>query len=635
MENLFFYLLKASGLLITFFLAYHFLLRKETFFNANRWFLLLGLFTSALLPLYTITKIVYIEPQPQNQSSYDTFHSIPVQESATIDWTLVVTFCYVLISAVLLLKIVINLTSVLRLINQKERIKKGSFSIVNLTENLAPFSFFNYIALNPDLYTDDELESILLHEKVHSREKHSADILLANIFCVLFWFNPFMWFYKKAIIQNLEYIADQKATQKCQNKTNYQKALVRVITHQNYLSITNHFNQSLIKKRIVMLNTSPSKRHHSLKYIFVLPILIYFVILFQVEVIAQERFTVQTINQSLEGIEKRLEINKNTSDAVMTREKEVFKKEFDTDLKFSKVKRNSNGELTSIKIDVKTPNGKSETYQFSGSEPIKPFVLAVSKNENGLVKVNYGTSAKKTFVWKSEDAVVDLNNLEELKELEMDIEIDIPDAPEAPGSLNWTEAPAPPSPPSMGHNKKIVIVKENNGKATVTVNGKVIEDPENYLMEIDSEGLQNFNFDFDWETSDGGQVSGEKVYRIKKEAGESGLALMYKMQPDLMQKRMEVQYKQLFAKQRNKMIKQNQEVPQLLYNMIILDDNAKNETNESRQKIIESRNKMASTSEEMEQAKKEIELAKIELLKAKEELEKAKKELEAAKLKKQ
>ena len=142
----------------------------------------------------------------------------------------------------------------------------------------------------------------------------------------------------------------------------------------------------------------------------------------------------------------------------------------------------------------------------------------------------------------------------------------------------------------MGHNKKIVIVKENNGKATVTINGKVVEDPEKYLMEIDSEGLQNFNFDFDWETSDGGQVNREKVIRIKKEAIEKAHMQMDQMRPEM---------------------------------------------EKSRIIMLDSKSRMESSKEEMEQAKKEMELAKIELLKAKEELEKAKKELEAAKLKKQ
>lgn len=64
MEAIFSYFLKSNGLLIIFFLSYYFLLRKETFFNKNRWFLLLGLFASALLPLITFTKTVWIEPTP-------------------------------------------------------------------------------------------------------------------------------------------------------------------------------------------------------------------------------------------------------------------------------------------------------------------------------------------------------------------------------------------------------------------------------------------------------------------------------------------------------------------------------------------------------------------------------------------
>ena len=61
METIIIYLLKSSGLMAMFYLAYHFLVRKETFFNSNRWFLITGLFTSLLLPLFSIKKIVYVE----------------------------------------------------------------------------------------------------------------------------------------------------------------------------------------------------------------------------------------------------------------------------------------------------------------------------------------------------------------------------------------------------------------------------------------------------------------------------------------------------------------------------------------------------------------------------------------------
>ncbi|MCB0442921.1 MAG: M56 family metallopeptidase, partial [Flavobacterium sp.] len=234
MESFFLYLGKVSILLTVFYLAYYFLLKKETFFSANRWYLILGLFTSVLLPLYTYTKIIYVNPQPQKTKEYDTFHPSAVQEITTVDWSHIITYLYGLISLFLFLKVIFNLASLIRLLSQKEKYKKESYSLVNLTENIAPFSFFNYIAINPDLYTTEELEGILLHEKVHSREKHSFDVLIANLFCVLFWFNPFVWLYKKVIIQNLEFIADQKAIQCYSDKTDYQKALLRVVTHQSY-----------------------------------------------------------------------------------------------------------------------------------------------------------------------------------------------------------------------------------------------------------------------------------------------------------------------------------------------------------------------------------------------------------------
>ena len=99
------------------------------------------------------------------------------------------------------------------------------------------------------------------------------------------------------MIQNLEYIADQKASQLIDDKKVYQKALLKVVTHQNCLSITNHFYQSLIKKRIVMLNKNQSHKRNSWKYALILPALVAFILLFQIKVIAQEREIVQKLQE--------------------------------------------------------------------------------------------------------------------------------------------------------------------------------------------------------------------------------------------------------------------------------------------------------------------------------------------------
>ncbi|MBP8158368.1 MAG: hypothetical protein KAX93_08325, partial [Flavobacterium sp.] len=172
METLFIYLLKSSGLIAVFYLAYHFLVRKETFFNSNRWFLITGLFTSLLLPLFSITKIVYVERPKINLEdlvAYANTTSVPQQVSTVenFDWMQIIWMGYILIALFLLTRIIINFISLFQMLYQQQKVKNESFTLVDLNHDIAPFSFFNYIVFNSALYTQEELQSILLHEKVH------------------------------------------------------------------------------------------------------------------------------------------------------------------------------------------------------------------------------------------------------------------------------------------------------------------------------------------------------------------------------------------------------------------------------------------------------------------------------------
>ncbi|MBA0883112.1 M56 family metallopeptidase [Flavobacterium undicola] len=299
MENGFVYLIKASGLIALFYFAYFLLLRKETFFSANRWFLLLGLITSSVLPLFFITKIIWIEP---TTDSFD-WSNIPVTTSIAtpepeIDWYLILGYVYFIGIAISLLKLVFDFKSLIQLLKGKTIQQQGNFKLIDLAENIAPFSYFNYIVYNSSLYTVVELENILEHEKVHSQQKHSLDVLISRLFCVFFWFNPLIWLYKKAIAQNLEFIADSEAAKKITDKKAYQLTLLKITTQENCVALTNHFYQSLIKKRIVMLNKNQSKKWNSWKYITVFPALVAFVFLFQIEVVAQEKVAPKQENET-------------------------------------------------------------------------------------------------------------------------------------------------------------------------------------------------------------------------------------------------------------------------------------------------------------------------------------------------
>src|SRR6188508_2316424 len=96
METLFIYIAKSSGLIAMFYIAYYFLLRKETFFTANRWFLLAGLLTSVILPWIVFTTIVWVEPTPTN-FEWSNMPMRPLQEeSFEINWYLVLAGGYII-----------------------------------------------------------------------------------------------------------------------------------------------------------------------------------------------------------------------------------------------------------------------------------------------------------------------------------------------------------------------------------------------------------------------------------------------------------------------------------------------------------------------------------------------------------
>jgi beta-lactamase regulating signal transducer with metallopeptidase domain len=372
--------------------------RKETFFNSNRWFLLIGLLTSVVMPLFFFKKVIFVEKPTLSAVDFATISqqaSSTVQEiqtSAPIDWFQIVAIGYGIIVAVLLVKIIANLVSLFQLLNKQQIIKREQFALIDLNENVAPFSFFNYIVFNSSLYSDEELQSILLHEKVHSQQKHSIDILIAKLFCTVFWFNPFVWLYKKAITQNLEYIADQKAIQLIADKKAYQKALLKVVSHQNCLSITNHFYQSLIKKRIVMLNKNQSNKRSSWKYALVIPALIAFVFLFQIKVVAQEK-SAKNASYAVSAIAVDYSTDKNATNEEMKNDTKTVKEQLGIDYKFSNVKRNDKGEIIAIKIEYKTKEGKSGKIELDSDNPIETIYFNADGDKVGFSKNGFQNSS--------------------------------------------------------------------------------------------------------------------------------------------------------------------------------------------------------------------------------------------------
>ncbi|WP_348812648.1 M56 family metallopeptidase [Flavobacterium maritimum] len=407
MEALFIYLIKSSGLIGLFYVAYFFMLRKETFFNSNRWFLLAGLFTSVILPLVFITKIVWIEPAPTDIDWSNVPMNTYAEEKSFEDYLPMITAAAYGIGLLLLLaKFAFDFYSLNSVLKGKTIQHQADFKFVDVRENLAPFSYFNTIVYNSTLYNASELENILEHEKVHSEQNHTADVLISRLFCVVFWFNPFIWLYKKAILQNLEFIADSEASKKISDKKAYQITLLKITTQENCVAITNHFYQSLIKKRIVMLNKNQSKKRNLWKYAFVLPVLVAFVFLFQIKVIAKERES-QTVSKTV--LDVVTTISKNFSDEDLKKKAEFFKKEFNCDLVFSEIERNSKNEIIGITVNYSGSEYGNGTYKQHSSNAIKDIYI----KHDGSGKINI-TDAEIDARIKNNDAKIALSEAQEL-----------------------------------------------------------------------------------------------------------------------------------------------------------------------------------------------------------------------------
>lgn len=387
MEAIFIYLVKSSGLLALFFISYHILLRKETFFTSNRWFLLSGLATAVFLPLLVFTKVVWVEPIAIPIDLTTIPLTTVIEQKTLMDYCpLILASIYGMGILVLAVKFLHDFYSLKQLLKGKSMQRQADYKLVDTKENLAPFSYFNTIVYNSALYTATELENILEHEKVHSDQNHTVDVLISRFFCILFWFHPFVWLYKKAVLQNLEFIADSEATKKITDKKAYQITLLKITTQENCVAITNHFYQSLIKKRIVMLNKNQSKKRNSLKYLLVIPALVAFVLSFQIEVVAQEKKNIAT-NVSTQVIDRT--IDKDATDLDLENLATLLKKSQDVDLVFSNIKRNAKSEITAIKLTFNDKKGTKGINEQKSNKPISPIRFVSKKYDDGKIEIGF------------------------------------------------------------------------------------------------------------------------------------------------------------------------------------------------------------------------------------------------------
>lgn len=379
------HLIKSSAIIILFYLCYKLFLQKETFFESNRWFLLTGLISALFIPLIVIP--IYITIEPSQLSTIASSNIISTKDIAeeSISTSTIIFSIYILVAIGLFIKLLFQLKSLSKLLLANKKLKEDKFRIIKTNSDNPPFSFFNWIVFNPNQFETKELQQIITHEKVHAKQLHSLDIIISHLSCIVFWFNPIVWLYKKDIEQNLEYIAD-KSTQNIVNcSKSYQHLLLKTSVPNYKMALTNNFYNSLIKKRIVMLHKNRSKNSNQWKLLLILPLLAIFLMSFNTkEVYTTDEEVVENHDHD-EDVEMVI-ITKDMSDADLDKLKKELSKKGIT-IKFKGVKRNSKDEITAIKIDVSVKKANSN-YHTSSDESIKPIKISFTDDSISIGNSN-------------------------------------------------------------------------------------------------------------------------------------------------------------------------------------------------------------------------------------------------------
>lgn len=274
------YLLQVNVGLILFYALYKLVCTRDTFFRSRRFILIVSLVLPFILPFIDVREWLESRDRMIMLTHFDYSAVLPeiVVGSEAVEtgnrvfvlseW---IGYLYLAGVVVLLVRLAVQAFSLYRLIVRMPEKEINGVRVKCLNDPSGPFSFFGWIFMNPAAVKEDEINEILTHEMAHVKQHHSVDVLLAEMVSICCWMNPFAWLLKREVRLNLEFLADRKVMEAGFATKSYQYHLLGLAYNHKY-GLSNNFNFSHLKQRIIMMNKKKSNAAGHIKYaLFVLP----------------------------------------------------------------------------------------------------------------------------------------------------------------------------------------------------------------------------------------------------------------------------------------------------------------------------------------------------------------------------
>lgn len=274
------YLLQVNLGIILFYALYKLICTRDTLFNSRRLILILALILPFIIPLIDIREWMETRDSLVMLTNFDYSTTIPeivVGTAGTEPGNQVFVISewikYIYIAGILALsvRLIVQAISLYLIILRTPEKTVNGIRIKCMKDKSGPFSFFNWIFLNPDNVKEEEMSEILTHEMAHVRQRHSIDVIISELVNICCWINPFAWLMKREVRLNLEFLADRKVMDAGFATKSYQYHLLG-LTYSHKYGLSNNFNFSHLKQRIIMMNKKKTNGAGHIKYaLFAIP----------------------------------------------------------------------------------------------------------------------------------------------------------------------------------------------------------------------------------------------------------------------------------------------------------------------------------------------------------------------------
>ena len=288
------YLIKINVALMLLYGFYRLTVSRDTFFGLRRLTLWLIYAVALMVPALSLEYWVRDTPTMASMAHVyaDTFYPVVVVKAQApgITWMDMLLGIYWAGVAVLSLRLVWQLFSIIRLAVISRKQEMEGITVHLLRGEGSPFSFFRWVFMYPSTLEGKQLHEVMVHECTHVSGLHSLDTLFSELFSIACWFNPFAWLMKQEVRMNLEYLADESVLSDGNARKSYQYHLLGLAYRQPNEStkIANNFNLLPLKKRIKMMNKRRTSEIGKAKYLLFAPLAGALLMVSNIESVARE-----------------------------------------------------------------------------------------------------------------------------------------------------------------------------------------------------------------------------------------------------------------------------------------------------------------------------------------------------------